>query len=141
MPKFAPIRHNEPFRHPILPSMILVTGGTGFVGREVIRELLALGYKVRLLVRNPQRAHFFANDSRVEIVQGDVLQPETLSAAMANVQSVIHLIGILVETPRVTYEQAHGEATRNLLASARQAGVTRWLQMSAAGTRPGARRD
>jgi len=116
--------------------MILVTGGTGFVGHEVVGELLALGQKVRLLVRDPKRAHRFAGDPRVELVQGDVLNPETLPAAMAGVQAVIHLVGILVETPRVSYQQAHGEATRNLLAAAKKAGVTRWLQMSAAGTRP-----
>jgi len=116
--------------------MILVTGGTGFVGREVVKELLALGYKVRVMVRDPRRMGCFTNNSQIELAQGDALQPETLPAVMAGVQAVIHLIGILVETPRVSYEEAHGEATRNLLAAARQAGVTRWLQMSAAGTRP-----
>ena len=119
--------------------MILVTGGTGFVGREVVGELLALGYPVRLLVRHPERGNPFAHHPLVELVQGDVLRPDTLPAAMAGVQAVIHLIGIIAETSRVTYEQAHTEATRNLLAAAKQAGVTRWVQMSAAGTRPFAR--
>jgi NADH dehydrogenase len=116
--------------------MILVTGGTGFVGQEVIKELLALGYQIRVLVRNPKRAHPFANHPRIELVKGDALRPETLPSAMAGVQAVIHLIGIIVETPRVTYRQAHAGATGHLLAAARQAGVTRWIQMSAAGTRP-----
>ncbi len=115
--------------------MILVTGGTGFVGQEVVGELLALGYKVRLLVRHPQRAARFAHHPRVELVRGDALQPETLPAAMAGVRAVIHLIGIIAETSRVTFEQAHVDATRHLLAAARQSGVTRWIQMSAAGTR------
>jgi NADH dehydrogenase len=116
--------------------MILVTGGTGFVGQEVIKELVTLGYRIRVLVRDPRRAQRFANHSPIELVQGDALKPETLPAAMLGVQAVIHLIGIIVETPRVTYEQAHVEATGNLLAAAREAGVTRWIQMSAAGTRP-----
>jgi len=58
---------------------------------------------------------------------------------MAGVEAVIHLIGIIAETSRVTYEQAHIEATSNVLAAAKQAGVTRWIQMSAIGTRPFAR--
>ena len=115
--------------------MILVTGGTGFVGQEVVRELLALGYKVRLLVRHPQAATPFINHPGVEIVEGDALKPETLPAAMTGVRAVIHLIGILAETRRVTFEQAHVEALRHLLTAARKAGVTRWIQMSALGTR------
>jgi NADH dehydrogenase len=119
--------------------MILVTGGTGFVGREVVVELLALGYRVRLLARHPERGNAFVHHPRVELVQGDALRPDTLSAAMAGVVAVVHLIGIIAETSRVTYEQAHVEATRNILAAAKQAGVTRWVQMSAIGTRPFAR--
>jgi len=115
--------------------MILVTGGTGFVGQEVVRELLALRYRVRLVARHPGPTTPFANHPGVEIIKGDVLQPETLPAAMKGVQAVIHLIGIIAETSQVTFEQAHVEATRNVLAAAQKAGVTRWIQMSAAGTR------
>jgi NADH dehydrogenase len=117
--------------------MILVTGGTGFVGREVVRELLRLGYKVRLLARDPQKAAR-SSPPGVEIIAGDALKPGTLPAAMTGVKAVIHLIGIIAETSRVSFEQAHVEATRNVLAAAKQAGVTRWIQMSALGTRPDA---
>jgi uncharacterized protein YbjT (DUF2867 family) len=119
--------------------MILVTGGTGFVGHEVVDELLRLGHRVRLLVRHPHRAGRFASHVQIELVQGDVLRPETLAPAMAKVQAIIHLVGIIAETSRVTYEQAHVEATQNLIAAAQAAGVTRWVQMSAIGTRPTAR--
>jgi len=119
--------------------MIFVTGGTGFVGQEVIRELLARGHRVRVLARHPERAVDLKKHPGIEIVQGDVLKPETLAAAMSGAQAVIHLIGIIAETSRVTFQQAHTEATRNVLAAAKQAGVTRYIQMSAAGTRAGAR--
>lgn len=119
--------------------MILVTGGTGFVGQEVVAKLAALGQPVRVLARHPERAATLARLPRVEVVRGDALQPETLPAAMTGVTAVIHLIGIIAETSRVTYEQAHTEATRNVLAAAQNAGVTRWVQMSAIGTRPHAR--
>jgi NADH dehydrogenase len=68
-----------------------------------------------------------------------VLKPETLPAALAGVKVVIHLVGFIIETPHISYEQGHFEATRNVLDAAKTAGVTRWIQMSAAGTRPHAR--
>jgi len=119
--------------------MILVTGGTGFVGREVIGELLARGYRVRLLVRHPERATDLKKLPGVELVAGDVLKPETLAPAMTGVEAVIHLVGIIAETSHVTFEQAHREATRHVLTAAKQAGVTRYIHMSAAGTRAHAR--
>jgi NADH dehydrogenase len=119
--------------------MILVTGGTGFVGQEVVAELLRLGQRVRLLVRHPEKAAALPFARQVELVRGDVLQPETLPAALTGVKAVIHLVGFILETAHVTYEQGHFEATRNVLEAAKRAGVTRWIQMSAAGTRPHAR--
>jgi NADH dehydrogenase len=116
--------------------MIFVTGGTGFVGQEVVRELLGLGYRVRLLVRDPRCAAALANHPQVELFQGDALCPETLVGAMAGVKAVIHLIGIIAETSAVSFELGHVEATRHVLAAAKAADVTRWMQMSAAGTRP-----
>ena len=118
--------------------MIFITGGTGFVGREVVRELLALGYRVRLLVRDPRRAGHWADHPHVEIFTGDVLRPETLASAMTGVDAVIHLVGFIAETSTVTFELGHVEATRHLLSAAAEAHVTRWVQMSAIGTRPAA---
>jgi NADH dehydrogenase len=118
--------------------MILVTGGTGFVGQEVVHALA--GQRVRVLARRPEAAtRLFERQPGVEVVAGDVLKPETLPAAMSGVTAVIHLVGFIVETQRITYELGHVEATRHVLAAARAAGVTRWVQMSAAGTRPHAR--
>lgn len=119
--------------------MIFVTGGTGFVGQEVIRELLDRGHRVRVLTRYPEREIRWKKQLGIEIVQGDVLKPETLRTAMAGTKAVIHLVGIIAETSHVSFEQAHTEATRNVLSAAKEAGVTRYIQMSAAGTRAGAR--
>jgi NADH dehydrogenase len=119
--------------------MILVTGGSGFVGQEVVEELLRLGHRVRLLVRHPEKAAGLPFAQKVELARGDVLKPETLATALAGARVVIHLVGFILETKRISYEQGHVEATRNVLNAARQAGVTRWIQMSAAGTRPRAR--
>ena len=65
--------------------MILVTGATGLNGKELLRRLSARGVAVRALVRNPAKAGAIAALPQVEIVQGDMARPETLTAALRDV--------------------------------------------------------
>lgn len=84
--------------------MILVTGGTGNVGRELVARLLAAGQVVRLLVRNPQKVAHLGD--RVQCVVGDLDRPETLPAAMHGadrlflVTAVTQQVSSLVEGAR-----------------------------------------
>jgi NADH dehydrogenase len=123
--------------------MILVTGGTGFVGKEIVRQLAEAGHHVRVLARHPERAGKGPISGRplqnVEYVRGDVLDSVSLASAMKGATAVIHLVGILFETPWVSYRQAHVDATKNVLEAARAAGVKRYLHMSALGSRPQAK--
>ncbi|PAW75380.1 MAG: hypothetical protein B9S32_18030 [Verrucomicrobia bacterium Tous-C9LFEB] len=116
--------------------MILVTGGTGFVGTEMVRQFVAAGHRVRVLARHPDRAQ--ATCPGCEVVAGDVLDPASLVTAMQGVNAVVHLVGIIHESPSVSFEQAHVEATANVLAAACVAGVPRFVHMSALGTQPDA---
>src|SRR5256885_16097391 len=63
-------------------TMILVTGATGLNGKELLRRLSARGVAVRALVRNPAKAGAIAALPQVEIVQGDMARPETLTAGL-----------------------------------------------------------
>jgi|UniRef100_A0A7V6A280 uncharacterized protein YbjT (DUF2867 family) len=116
---------------------VLVTGATGFVGREIVQELLLRGHEVRALVRRGSEKKL-TPEKRVEIFPGDCLQPETLIPAAAGCAAVIHLVGIIREFPGrgVTFERLHVEATRHIVDAARAAGVRRYLHMSALGARP-----
>jgi NADH dehydrogenase len=116
---------------------VLVTGASGFVGNEVVRELLARGHEVRALVR-PGSEKKLRERQRVEVVSGDCLHPEALAPGVAGCEAVIHLIGIIREFPGrgVTFERVHVQATQNLVEAARAAGVRRFLHMSALGARP-----
>ena len=63
-------------------KLILVTGATGYVGGRLVPRLLAAGYRVRCLVRDPARLQGRAWLDQVEVAQGDMLQPDSLFAAM-----------------------------------------------------------
>ena len=121
-----------------MAQRVFVTGGTGFVGKAVIRALLAQGFLVRCLVR-PGSEHDLKGFESIDRVPGDVLQPDGLTASVEGCSALVHLVGIIREQRGVTFERLHVQATRNMLALARAAGIKRFAQMSALGTRPGAR--
>jgi len=119
---------------------VLVTGGTGFVGREVLRQLCAAGHEPRVLARSTHRARQrLADISGVrEFHEGDATDVTSLDGAAKGCDAVVHLVGIISEAREITFERLHVEATRNVLAATQVAGVRRYLHMSALGTRPNA---
>ena len=123
-----------------MAQRVFVTGGTGFVGKAVVRALLAHGFLVRCLVRPGSESDLKGFES-IDRVPGDVMNADGLAPSMEGCSAVVHLVGIIRERRArgVTFERLHTEATRNMLAVARAAGITRYAQMSALGTRPGAR--
>ncbi|MDX6766298.1 MAG: complex I NDUFA9 subunit family protein [Candidatus Methylacidiphilales bacterium] len=117
--------------------MILVTGGTGFVGRAIVRELHRRGHHARVLARHPESAAALRLQSETgcTLVAGSVTDPSSLQAAMTGVTGVIHLVGIIFERGSQTFSTIHAQGTRNLVDACHAAGVRRLLHMSASGTR------
>lgn len=112
--------------------LILVTGANGFVGRHVVRRLVADGARVRAMVRDVDGAQSLAG-VECELVRGDVTEPESLRAAVDGCTGVVQLAAIIAGRP-ADFERVIAQGTRNLLAAAREAAVQRWVQMSALGT-------
>ncbi len=113
--------------------MILATGATGYVGRQVIAALASGGHKVRALLRSESRAPVLAGYD-VELAYGDVLDPESLRRACDGVEGVVHLAGVVRESGQATFQRVNYEGTRNLLDAAATASVSRFVLASAIGT-------
>lgn len=118
--------------------MILVTGGSGYVGSHLVRRLEKDGRPVRVLVRDRQRAEREArlNGLDVDWTEGDVTRPDTLTGAFADVTAVIHTVAIAVERPGRSYEAINVQGTENILSAASAAGVRRFINMSQLGAAP-----
>lgn len=117
---------------------IFVTGGTGFLGREVVRQLVAVGHRVVCLVRDPEKGKERL-PSTVELQVGDLFDPAGYQEALQNCQAVIHLVGILVEGFGAGFEKVHVEGTRGLIGACSASGVKRFVYMSSLGSREEAR--
>jgi NADH dehydrogenase len=112
--------------------MILVTGGTGFVGPKIVHKLRAEGKDVRCLVRDRRRGRQLESWG-CELVEGDVTDRASLDRAVAGCDVVIHLVAIIAGRRR-DFERVMEQATRDLLDAAKSAGLRRFILMSALGT-------
>ncbi len=107
--------------------LILVTGSTGYIGGRLVPRLLELGHRVRCLVRDPVRLQGRPWCDAVEIVAGDVLQPESLAPAMRDVSAAYYLVHSLAGG--ADFHERDLTAARNFAAAAQAAGVRRILYL------------
>lgn len=122
--------------------MILVTGADGFVGSSIVEQLVKDGETPRALVRNLIRARTrlsLAAQNGAQLLQGDTTKPDTLPAALAGVDTVIHTAFITAnrkQKPGVDYYQTNVTGTKHLVAAAKNASVQRIVVMGGLGTKP-----
>jgi nucleoside-diphosphate-sugar epimerase len=109
-----------------LPTPILVTGGTGFLGRDVVAALLAQGASVRVAARRPDRLP--PELKAAQLVAVDLARPETLKPALEGVEGVVHA-AVSYGSLR-SQQQVNVEGTRALARLAQQVGVRRFVHIS-----------
>lgn len=115
---------------------VLVTGATGFLGHHVVSQLVERGDTVRALVRNPDTESAQRLPEAAKRVVGDVLDPATLSSAVAGCDAVLHCAGKVSRNPEdaVDLFEINVRGTENVLDAASEAGVRRVVVASTSGT-------
>jgi len=120
------------------PSDMLVTvfGGSGFVGRHVVRALARRGYRIRVAVRRPDLAFHLqplGNVGQIHAVQANLRNRPSVVRAIAGADIVVNLVGIMHQGGRQRFDAVHGFGARAVAEAASAAGVERLVHMSALG--------
>ena len=110
---------------------VLVTGATGYVGGRLVPQLLAAGYRVRCLVRDPARLQGRPWREQVEVVAGDVLVAESLPAALEGINAAYYLVHSMAGS--AGFHERDVVAARQFAAAARAAGVQRIIYLGGLG--------
>jgi uncharacterized protein YbjT (DUF2867 family) len=114
--------------------VILVTGGTGFVGPKVVLALRAQDRPVRCLVRNPESSSAQALEGRgCELFKGEMTEAAALGRAVEGCEAVVHLVAIR-QGREEEFHRVMEQGTADLVAAAQAAGIRRFILMSALGT-------
>lgn len=113
------------------PHTIVVAGGSGFVGREIVARLVDDGHRVIVPTRRREAARELILLPTVDVVECDITDAATLARMLRGADTMINLVGILNETAHNTFARLHVAFARDAVAACRSAGVARFLQMSA----------
>lgn len=119
--------------------MIVVTGGSGYIGSHIVKRLAKNGKPVRAMVRSETKAQ---REGRldgldVEWVEADVTSPDSLQPVFEKARAVIHTVAIAIEKGTASYEEINTLGTVHVLEASRNAGVTRFINLSQLGADSG----
>ncbi len=116
---------------------VTVFGGTGFLGRRIIRHLRYREFSVRIASRHPDRGHrlFGPDDPQLQSVEADVHDERSVADALAGAYGVVNAVSLYLERGQETFHSVHVEAAQRVAAQAQRAGVERLVHVSDRTTR------
>lgn len=117
-------------------EMITVFGGSGFVGRHVVRALAKAGYRVRVATRRPHLAQdlrVMGVVGQVQLVQANIRVPSSVERAVEGASGVVNLVGVLAESGRQSFSGLHALGAKAIAEAAAAAGIDKLIQVSAIG--------
>ena len=120
-------------------ALVTIYGGSGFVGRHVVRAIAKTGARMRVAVRRPELAGHLqplGGVGQISLVQANVRFPESLIAPSRDADAVVNLVGILFPTGKQTFKAVQDDGARHVAEAARKAGVRALVHVSAIGANP-----
>src|SRR6266702_8890564 len=123
------------FRTPT-DRIITVFGGSGFIGRHLVRALARDGWRIRVATRRPDLAFHLQPLGRVgqiSPVQANVRYPESLAAALRGAEAAVNLVGILAPWGKQTFDAVQAEGAGAVAQATRDAGIANFVHVSAIG--------
>ena len=127
---------NLPGTNTGIPKLVTVFGGSGFVGRHVVRALAKRGYRVRAAVRRPDLANYLqplGTVGQIQAVQANLRFPWSVERAIEGADAVVNLVGILHETGKQKFDAVQGSGPQVVAEAAKAAGLQSIVQLSAIG--------
>jgi len=118
---------------------VTVFGGTGFLGRRIVRDLRSRGFPVRIASRHPDRGHrlFGPEDPQLQSVGANIHDKRSVEDALAGAYGVVNAVSLYVERGQETFHSVHVEAAQRVAAQAHRAGVRRLVHVSGTGADAG----
>jgi uncharacterized protein YbjT (DUF2867 family) len=120
-------------------STVTVFGGTGFLGRRVVRHLREHEVPVRIASRHPDRGRtlFGIDDPQLQSIEADIHDERSVANALAGAYGAVNAVSLYVERGKETFHSVHVESAQRLAAQAHRAGVQRFAHVSGIGADPG----
>jgi uncharacterized protein YbjT (DUF2867 family) len=114
---------------------VAVFGGTGFLGRRVVRHLRKRGFSVRIASRHPDRGDglLALDDPQLQSVEADIHDEQSVARALAGAYGVVNAVSLYIEHGTETFHSLHVDCARRLATQACQAGVERLVHVSGIG--------
>jgi len=116
--------------------IVTVFGGSGFIGRHLVRALAADGFRVRVATRRPDLAYHLqplGKVGQVHAVQANIRFPESLAAALRDADAAVNLVGILAETGQQKFDSVQAQGAAAVAEAVKNAGISNFVHVSAIG--------
>lgn len=125
-------------------GLVTVFGGSGFVGKQVVRALVRDGWRVRVPMRSPHLGHelrVLGTVGQVQLVQANLRFPASVDAALDGADACVNLVALLYEAGRQTFESLHVDGANSIAAACAARGITNMAHISAIGANSEAKSD